>query len=239
MDAKVAELVEAFLREADRHLPAGYQAVLYGSAARGEWLTGQSDINLLIIADSLGPEALRRIGPALRALPEEWRSHPLLLEAEEWRRASDVFPVELTDMLHGRRVLRGADPVLGVQPHPTHLRAAVERELRTKIVRLRQGYALAADDPAALAQLARRTMATVHTLARATLVLLGRPVPGQAGQAMRAFAEVTGARAGPLVDVASRWRDDAWQCPPALFESYLESLSSAVEYIDHHVPGAR
>lgn len=239
MDAKVRGLVDKFLAGVDRVLSPGYQAVLYGSAARGEWQAGLSDINLLLIAETLGPTELRGLGPPLRAMSEEWRSPPLLLASEEWARAGDVFPIELTDMLHSRVILRGADPLTGVQPHPTQLRAALERELRGKVVRLRQGYALGADDPTTLGNLARRTLATVQTLARATLVLLGRPIPPEAVQVLRAFAEVTGARAAPMVEVGSHWRQAGWHCPAPLFEEYLDSLAVAVTYIDHHVPGAR
>lgn len=239
MEDKVRVLVSEFLVGVDKVLAPGYQAVLYGSAARGEWSEGSSDINLLLIAPHFGPADLRGLGPLLKSLQEGWPSPPLLLGSEEWSRAGDVFPIELTDMLHSRVVLRGADPLVGVQPHPTQLRAALERELRGKVVRLRQGYALAADDPATLGNVARRTLATIQTLARATLVLLGRPIPTEAVQVLRAFAEVTGARAAPMVEVGSHWRENGWQCPAALFEDYLESLATAVAYIDHHVPGAR
>jgi hypothetical protein len=70
-------------------------------------------------------------------------------------------------------------------------------------------------------------------------MLLGRPVPGDAVQVLRAFAEVTGARAAPLVEVAGHWREEGWSCSAPLFEAYLDSLSAAVEFVDHHVPGAR
>jgi predicted nucleotidyltransferase len=239
MDQRVQPLVDRFLAQLDGVLPGGYQAVLYGSATRGDWQAAISDINILIIATPLGPAELRGLGPALRALPEEWRTPPLILSAEEWSRAGDVFPIELTDLIYSREVLRGADPMIGVQPHPTQLRAALERELRIKVVRLRQGYAMGAEDPAALGDLACRTLATILALARATLMLLGRPVPGDAVQVLRAFAEVTGARAAPLVEVAGHWREEGWSCSAPLFEAYLDSLSAAVEFVDHHVPGAR
>lgn len=239
MQGKARMMVETFLRQADAALPAGYQAVLYGSAARGDWVEGMSDLNLLLIASPLGAAELRAIGPALREASESWRTPPLFLTHEEWSRAADVFAVELTDMQCAREVVRGEDPLAGVQPHPTLLRAAIERELRTRVIRLRQGYSLAAQDPAVLGELARGSLSQAQTLARATLVLVGRPVPSEGGPLLRAFAEVTGAPPGPLVEVATRWREAAWRCPPELFESFVQSLAVAVAYIDQHVPGVR
>lgn len=239
MQRKAREQVEAFLRQADANLPAGYQAVLYGSMARGDWLEGMSDINLLLIVSPLGPAELRALGPAIQETEATWRTPPLFMTPDEWTRAADVFAVEVTDMLCAREVLRGVDPLAGLQPHPTQLRAALERELRTRVIRLRQGYAIAAGDPASLGQIARNSLAQVQTLARATLLLLGRPVPSDGVQLVRAFAEVTGAPTAPLVAVAAHWRDTGWECPAGQFESFVESLSVAVEYIDQHVPGVR
>lgn len=239
MHPKAAHLVEGFLRGADDVFAAGYSAVVYGSAAREDWLEGVSDINLLVLAAPLGPAELKALGPVLRNLPEEWRSPPLFLTPEEWSRAADVFAIELTDMLCARAVLRGADPLLAVQPYPTQLRVALERELRTRIVRLRQGYAISADDPAELGRQVRGSLAGVQTMARAALVLVGRPVPSEGVQLLRAFAEVTGAPVAALVEVGAHWRDPEWHCSSALFEGYFQSLGVAAGYIDQHVPGAR
>jgi hypothetical protein len=76
-------------------------------------------------------------------------------------------------------------------------------------------------------------------MARGTLVLLGRPVPDDTLQVLRAFAEVTGAPAAPFLEIGGHWRHPEWHCPADLFEQYLGSLARAVEYVDHHVPGAR
>jgi len=239
MQQKARQMVEDFLRQADARLPADYQAVLYGSVARGAWQEEVSDINLLLIVSPLGPAELRAIGPALREVANGWRTPPLLMTPGEWARATDVFAVELTDMLCAREVLRGDDPLLGLQPPPTQLRAALERELLTRVIRLRQGYAISAEDPASLGRMAQGSLAQIQTLARATLVLVGRPVPSEGVQVLRAFAEVTGARSAPLVQVGAHWRDGGWECPPELFEAFVESLAVSVEYIDQHVPGVR
>lgn len=238
MVEQARELVEAFLRAADAALGTRYSAVLYGSAARGDWHPDRSDVNLLLVADELPAETLRALGPAFRGLPEEWRSPPLLLTREEWSRSVDVYPIEVADMLDSHELLRGADPLAGVQSHPTHLRAALEHELHAKLVRLRQGYTLRAADPDALGAFATVTLSTVLVLGRATLVLLGRPVPAGPAAVLRAFAEVTGAGSAPLLELAVHRQETAWACPAPLFEGYLDAIAAAAAFIDHHLPGA-
>jgi hypothetical protein len=237
MEQQVRDLVESFLTAVDPVLGNRYTAVLYGSAARGDWHPDRSDINLLLVADTLSCAELRGLGPALAALPEAWRSPPLLFTGDEWARSLDVFPIELTDMLLAHEVLRGTDPLPGVQAHPSQLRASLERELHAKLVRLRQGYALRASDPQALGAFATGTLGTILVLARATLVLLGRPVPERPAAVLQAFAEVTGAATAPLVELATHRDEVEWSCPAALFEAYLECVAAASAYLDHHQPG--
>lgn len=234
----VQQLVEPFLTALDRVLGERYSAVLYGSAARGDWHPERSDINVLLVADSLDPTVLRGLGPVLAALPREWRSPPLLFTQEEWLGAADVFPIELTDMRLVRQVLRGADLLEGMQPSPTQLRAALERELRTKLVRLRQGYALRAADSHELGVFVSATLSTVLVLARATLVLLGRPVPHEPAALVRAFAEVTGGPAAPLVAITGHRDEAVWACSAEEFEGYLAAIATAATYIDSYLPGA-
>ncbi len=68
-------------------------------------------------------------------------------------------------------LLRGANPLDGVQVSPSDLRAALERELRGKLLRLRQGYAARSSDQSALGALAARSSSTVLVLLRGVLSL--------------------------------------------------------------------
>lgn len=238
MVTDVRQPVEAFLTQVDAVLGQSYSAVLYGSASRGDWHPARSDINLLLVAEDLGPGDLRRLGAALAGLPESWRTPPLLFTRQEWRDGSDVFPIELADMLLSHEVLRGSDPLEGRQVNSTQLRAALEREFRTKVIRLRQGYALRAGDPDALGEFATATLATVLVLARTTLVLLGRPVPQTPVLVLQAFAEAAGVSPAPLAAVAGHRNDLAWRCEPELFESYLEAIAAAAAHLDTFQPGA-
>src|SRR4029453_14644449 len=72
--------------------------VLYGSAARGDYRPGVSDLNLLVILRTGGGGPRRRGSP----LAQEWAAAgnppPLVLGEEEWRESADVFAIEYSDM---------------------------------------------------------------------------------------------------------------------------------------------
>ncbi len=114
----VERVVSPFLSAADAALSNGYSAVLYGSAARGDYVPGHSDINLILVADALSPARLRALGPALLAWQKSKSGPPLLITRAEWNRATDAFPVEIADMRAAYQVLRGADPVEGLVVSP-------------------------------------------------------------------------------------------------------------------------
>jgi len=228
----VEQVVSPFLTHADAALPQGYSAVLYGSAARGDFVPGWSDINLLIVVDGLTPETLRGLGRGLG----EWRKAagepPLLITRLEWMRASDVFPIEITDMRVAHRVLRGADPLDGLSVEPSDLRAALERELRGKLLRLRQGYAARAGNPAALGDLAARSSSTVLVLLRGVLALQARPVPSDPLQAASAASAMMGIEGEGLLGVARHRGEKGWRCSESEFEAYLDAVARAAGFVD-------
>jgi hypothetical protein len=171
-------------------------------------------------------------GPPLAAWRKASPQPPLLIGRSEWARAADTFPIEISDMRTASRILRGDDPLAGLVVERADLRRAVERELRGKLLRLRQGYAAAAGDPAALGDLASRSAATIMVLLRALLVLLGRTVPGDALELATAAAGTIGIEGGPWLDVIRHRGDSGWRCTVAEFEDYLDAVARTTVFVD-------
>src|SRR5688572_23499695 len=190
MRATVSRVVDPFLAAVDKALGPGYSAILYGSAARGDFIPGRSDINLMLVLDQLTPAILRSLSRAFTGWRKSIQEPPLVLSRPEWSRATDSFPIEMTDMRLSYQVLRGPDPLQGVQVDRTDLRKALEREFRGKLLRLRQGYATYAPDPAALGSLGLQSAATILVLLRGVLTLLGEPVPRDSSELASAAARV-------------------------------------------------
>jgi hypothetical protein len=232
MREAVERVVTPFLTQVDAALGSGYSAVLYGSAARGDFVPGRSDINLMLILDDVSPRTLGTLGGAFRAWRKSGHEPPLVIGRLEWARASDVFPIEITDMRCGYEVARGADPVAGLTVAPADLRHALEREFRGKLLRLRQGYVAAAGDPAALGTLAGRSAGTVMVLLRALLVLLGRPVPREPVELGAAAATAMGMDGEPLLNVIRHRPERGWRSSPGEFESYMDSVARAAVFLD-------
>ncbi|MHB1328845.1 MAG: hypothetical protein ACYC2K_11645, partial [Gemmatimonadales bacterium] len=150
MRAEVRAIIEKVGVSVGESLGATASAVLYGSAARGEHLDDFSDLNLLLVAESLEPVVLQRLRTAIEPLRAHSRVPPLIFTLDEWRRSADVFPIEIVDMQVARRILAGPDPLERMVVAPADLRRALEREFSGKLLRFRQAYALLDDQPVAL-----------------------------------------------------------------------------------------
>jgi predicted nucleotidyltransferase len=232
MHESVDKVVTPFLAATDAALGPGYSAVLYGSAARGDFVLNRSNIDLLLVLDDPAPSRLRALAPAFATWRKGSRDAPLLISRAEWARASDVFPIEITDMRAGYRVLRGPDPLVGLQVDRGDLRGALERELRGKLLRLRQGYAAAAGDERALGDLATASVSTVLVLFRALLDLAGRAVPAESGALAAAGAALVGAPEEALAEPVARRGERGWRWSHAGFERYMDTVAHATRYVD-------
>jgi predicted nucleotidyltransferase len=233
MDRSVERIVTPFLAAADTALGPGYSAVLYGSAARGDYLPGRSNINLLLVLDDASPSRLASLAQAFSAWRQATSEPPLVITRAEWDRASDVFPIEITDMRSGYQVLRGADPVAGLTVDPADLRQALERELRGKLLRLRQGYAAAAGDTQGLGVVASASAPAVLVLLRSLLALAGRPVPATADAVTAEASALLDLPASALGPPMEHRGERGWSCSAAEFEHYLGAVANAASYVDH------
>lgn len=230
---RAAAVVEPFLKQVDSAAQQSYSAVLYGSAVRGGYRPGESDLNLLLIFDRLDPADITRLGPSLRSLEQDGNTPPLLFTRAEWERAADTFPIEITDMRLAAAVLRGTDPLAAMRVDAADLRRALEREFRGKLLRLRQGFAVYSSDESMLAGMARQSLGTVLLLARTTLAMLGRPVPETAGSCLTEAAVALGIEGEAWTEVL-RWseRGDTGGLSADMFSRYLAALVSATAALD-------
>jgi predicted nucleotidyltransferase len=239
VDASAERVLEGLLSVTDSAVVGSYSAVLYGSAARGQYVPKHSDLNLLLVLERVTPDLLRSLGKGLGAWRRAGHPPPVLMSRVEWSRAVDAFPLEVADMKTAYRVLRGNDPLAGVQVPPADLRRAIEREFRGKVLQLRRGYALAHDDPEALATVARASVAGVLLLLRGLLLLAGQEVPNDPLVLINRAAPLARFSPDAMAEIAERRGDHKWRCPAPLFLEYLAALEAAERYVDQLEPGGK
>jgi hypothetical protein len=215
--------------------------VLYGSAARGEYRPGVSDLNVLVLLGEVSPAALRRASDAARTWVSEGNPPPLMMSVDEWRGSADVWAIEVSDIRDAHLVLAGADPFAGSEIRLEDLRMQCERELKGKQIQLRERYLLFAGEPAELGQLLTRSFSTFLVLFRTVLRLSGEGGERDAETVVRRLAERVGFDPAPLLEVHRarsaggeplRPRADA-----PVVVGYLDAVSRVVDHVDRLVHG--
>ncbi len=239
MSDDVQATIDRFLTRLDATWSAGYTAVLFGSAARGQHIPGWSDINLLLLVDRLGAEDLARVGAAFRTWRDETDAMPLLFGTTEWRRSADAYPLEIAEMRTAYRVLRGGDPLVGMTVRPVDLRAALEREFRGKLMRLRQGWALLHERPAELSDFVQQSIPSVLVLCRGLLVLVGVQPPAEPDALIRETARVAGFPVNGMAEIVAHRADGAWRMGAEGMAGYLAAVETTARFIDTHKIGER
>jgi hypothetical protein len=152
--------LETFTAEVSTALgPRLVSFLLYGAAARGE--VG-APADTLLICDAADEPLLAALEPVVRRWVAQGDPPPLVFTAREWRESADTFAVEYADIRAAHRVLAGADPWAGIVVDRTHERHQLERELRGKVLRLRQGLLASRGDARALDAMVRETAGVAH-----------------------------------------------------------------------------
>jgi predicted nucleotidyltransferase len=231
MEKKLAQLVEKTRAALGDRLTA---VILYGSGASGEHHARYSDLNALCVLTRVTARELADAEPVVKWWRGEGNPAPLLLSRDEVHASTDVFPIEFHDMLEQRRVLHGEDVIAGLQIDRTFYRAQVEHDLVSTLLRLRQKAAAVLSDRDALLTLMIDSVSTFCVLLRHALALGGIP----AGTKKREIvAHLAGIGIDPrpfeqLLDLREERTGAKDVSPRELFEQYLASIHSAVEYVD-------
>jgi hypothetical protein len=180
---------------------AGLRCVaLYGSAARGEQITRRSDLNVLVLVDSVDMAHLKRESAVARSWSDAGNPPPLTLTVDEWTGSADIYPMEYADILSYHRVLHGTLPRDGVQVRHAELRLQLEHEAQSKVLRLRHAILSAGAAPKAMAELLADSASTMLVLLRAALRLAGEDPPADSF----AMLDRVQARTGLNVEVFRR-----------------------------------
>lgn len=210
-------------------------ATLYGSVARGEAIPGVSDVNVMILLDDIHPESLALAAPIARRWVRAGNTPPLILEREQWRRAADVFAIELADMRDAHETLHGEDCVTGEPVTHADLRVQAERELRGKLLQLQRSL-LMESQPAELGELLKKALPSFATYLRAVLRLTSGDVPSSTPDVIRAGMKAVGGDASAYLAVwDARAANQAMRLKlnDSIVRQYHAAAEQTAVFVDH------
>jgi predicted nucleotidyltransferase len=150
---------------------------LFGSAARGEYVKGKSDINFLVVVTEAGMDRLPRTVDVV----DRWRKRavavPLFLTREYIESSLDTFPIEFLNMQRAYRMVQGEDVLEGIAFDKKDLRLQLERETKSTLLHLRQSYVSEGKRDRELLAVIAASLTQLAAIFTGILHYLERPVP--------------------------------------------------------------
>jgi predicted nucleotidyltransferase len=210
-------------------------AILYGSAASGDWNEKASDLNVLCVLSQISSRELSESEPVFRWWREQGNPPPLLMSDVEVRTSTDCFPMEFHDMKAHRRILFGQDVIADLEIDRSFYRAQVEHELRAKLLRLRQKAAEVLARPESLLKLLADSVPTFCVLGRHALLLKGREVRWTKHEIVEDLQKVLNVRFDAFQNILAMrtgGKPLADSNAVLLFEKYLKEIEALIAFVD-------
>lgn len=223
-------IVQAYAKDVKQAFGERVEGLLiYGSAVRGEFLPGRSNLNMLLLMASYNSETLRTYAPLHKRWNKEQIVVPLFLTEQELNDSSELFPLEFLEIQDWHRVLGGRDPFVGYHINRSRLGDQVLQGLAGHALRLRQRYAEAGGADDAVTILLPLAVTSIVPLLRGLQRMLNRPVSAHSDAVVSDIAGHFKIDLQGLLDALALKRGQISPGPsevPRLFDRYLHAVST-------------
>jgi hypothetical protein len=176
-----------------------------GSSLGPDYIPGRSDINTVVVVRDGLLESLEAIALQEATFRRKGFACPLLLDAGYLHGSQDSFPIELLDFQLSHCTVFGDDPFEKLIVSRNDVRLQCERELRSVLVRLSQGYIACGGNTDAVAELLVACVSGLAPLIRAMLWLKGVDRSGSFGEVFAKAGQAFSVDEGPLTEIR-RWK---------------------------------
>lgn len=208
--------------------------ILFGSAARGDFISGRSNLNILLVVRKLSVDLLRRAGQ----LHRQWGSQniiaPLVMTEDDLKRSSYLFPLEFLQMTQHHLILAGRDPFGELSVDPARLGWQCEHEVMANLLRVRQRFIEGEGRIEAIQALLILSITAVLPCVRGLLFCVGQSSQEKDGALLEAlpttiqfdpttFLEILNMKRGLSSPGSLEW--------PKAYERYLQSLELFLERV--------
>lgn len=192
--------------------------ILYGSAASGDYLPGKSDINFMIVLSDTGIDRLDQTFDAVAKWRKRNVATPLFLTEAYVRTSLDVFPIEYLSFQNNYKVVYGKDILRDLSFDREFLRLQCEREVKGKLLLLREGFLESRGKGKNLQLLVADSLGALTAIFKGLLHLKGEQLPHHHRNVIRAFCE-------------------AFEMDTMLFEKLLDVKEKRVKLSDPEMTG--
>jgi hypothetical protein len=172
-----------------------HSITITGSSLTDDFDPEKSDVNSVLVLDKMDLGFLEVLASLGKAHGKKGISAPLIMTPEYIVRSLDVFPVEFLNIKLLHETLFGEDLFQNLEIDRKDLRMQCERELKVRLIGLRQGYISAMGHVKLLSDLFINTISGYIPLFRGIILIFGKEPPLRNEEVLQVLETVSGVNA--------------------------------------------
>lgn len=190
---EAAGKVKPFLDE----VLAGYREKIHsihvtGTAVTDDFNEKVSDVNSIFVLKEMDLKFLKLLAPLGKKYGKQKVAAPLIMIPGYIQSSLDVFPIEFLNFKRIHATVYGEDILKDLVINRMDLRLQCERELKSKLIWLRQGYLSSQGEKKLLSEGFVRATTGFIPLFRGVILLLGKEPPVSQREVISTLGEATG-----------------------------------------------
>lgn len=163
-----------------------------GSALTDDFNLSTSDINSILVLNKMDLKFLEDFAPLGKKFGKKQISSPLIMTSDYILSSLDVFPVEFLTIKMLHKTVFGNDIFKELEINNSDLRYQCERELKVKLIEIRQGYLSSLGNRKFLADGFTSSFSGYIPLFRGIILLLGTTPPMENEDVLETLQDVSG-----------------------------------------------
>ena len=206
-----------------------------GSALTEDFNPKTSDINSIFVLNKMDLNFLELLAPLGKKYGKKKIAAPLIMTPDYITKSLDVFPLEFLNIKLLHHTMIGEDIFQNLEIDRSDLRHQCEREIKVKLIALRQGYIAAAGDRKILTEGFVDSFSGYIPLLRGIIVLLGKEPPLKNSEVLTVLEEICDVKTDVFQTVLKLKRE---QTKPSIeqlntiFEDYYDAIEKLGEMTD-------
>ena len=198
-----------------------------GSALTDDFNSSTSDINSIIVLNKMDLKFLEDFAPLGKKFGKKQISSPLIMTPEYISTSLDVFPVEFLTIKMLHKTVFGEDIFIDLEIKKSDLRHQCERELKVRLIGLRQGYLSSLGNRKFLADGFISSFSGYIPLFRGIILLLGTTPPEENEEVLTTLHDVSGVNTDVFKTVLKAKKDKtklSIEILNSIFEDYYKAI---------------
>jgi predicted nucleotidyltransferase len=169
-----------------------HSITLTGSALTDDFVPGKSDINSVVVLTEMNFKFLELLATLGKKYQKKRIAAPLIMTPEYIVNSLDVFPIEFLNIKLLHRTIVGENLFKDLEINRANLRLQCERELKVRLIGLRQGYISCLGNSKMLMDMFIDSFSGYIPLFKGIILLLGKEPPVTSRDTIDVLEEVSG-----------------------------------------------